>query len=143
MDNSLYQQIILIANNAVIEFRKPSQDRLDFSEASLTIVEEILEELSDFIDSIAANEIENIVNLFSCYVLEVARREYGGQYCWHESEKAPMLVVKKYKSRISIMTVAKVRNRLLGDTADNIPFFYRGFADRIKQQETNLDVLYI
>jgi hypothetical protein len=43
------------------------------------------------------------------------------------------LVVGEPAFRVAIMTWDKVRGQLSGDPADNIPFFYTGFAERVRR----------
>ena len=93
------------------------------------MVEEMLAEASDYISEMPQSAISSLVQLFGCYVLEVARATYGGEYAWLDDDKGPVLIVGEPATHIAIATWAKVRGRLSGDPADNILFFYKGFAD--------------
>jgi hypothetical protein len=42
-----------------------------------------------------------------------------------------------------LMTRDKVRGRLSGDAADNIPFFYSGFAERVRRAEPGTNAQYV
>ena len=53
-----------------------------------------------------------------------------------------LLVVGEPKFHVAIMTFDKVRGRLGGDDADNIPFFYEGFAARIRSAKRGTKALY-
>jgi hypothetical protein len=46
-------------------------------------------------------------------------------------------------SHVAIATWARVRGRLSGDEADNIPFFYEGFSRRVKAGPPGKPVLYV
>lgn len=126
---TVLQDVLDTAKRAVDTFHDRSGGGLDFSESSLSIVEEMLAEASDYISEISQPEIASLVQLLGCYVLEVARNTYGGEYAWLDQERGPVLIVGEPATHIAIATWAKVRGRLSGDPADNIPFFYQGFAD--------------
>ena len=116
---------------------------LDFSEASLSAVEEMLEEVAAFYEELTPEQREIAAQDFGCYILEVARREFGGKYAWFEQRDQPVLVVGEPAFRIALITWDKVRGRLSGDAADNIPFFYTGFAERVRRAEPGTDALYV
>jgi hypothetical protein len=115
---------------------------LDFSEASLEMIEEMLEESSQYVEQMSPEQQQIIVQDFGSYILEVARRKFGGQYLWFDKRKQPVLIVGVPKYKIALITWDKVRGRLNGDTGDNIPFFYSGFSERIAKAEPGQDVLY-
>lgn len=123
------QDVVNTAKRAVDTFHDRSGGSLDFSESSLSIVEEMLAEASAYISEMSQPEISSLVQLLGCYVLEVARTTYGGEYAWLDEARGPVLIVGEPTTHIAIATWAKVRGRLSGDPADNIPFFYQGFAD--------------
>ena len=118
-------------------------DRLDFSEASLAVVEEMLAEAAGFVDGMTDEQVVNIAQQMGCYVLEVGRRTHGGRYVWHEGRGAPVLLVGEPDFRVAILTWDKTEGRLRGDEADNIPFFYAGFAGRVRAAKPGDDTLYV
>ena len=126
---TILQDVVDTAKRAVETFHDRSSGRLNFSENSLSIVEEMLAEASGYLDEMSQAETSSLVKLFGCYVLEVARTKYGGEYAWLDEERGPVLVVGEPETHIAIATWARIRSRLIGDPADNIPFFYRGFSD--------------
>ncbi|MNM00869.1 hypothetical protein D3C81_107880 [compost metagenome] len=129
---TILQDVVDTAKRAIETFHDRSSGRLDFSENSLSIVEEMLAEASGYLDEMSQAESSSLVQLFACYVLEVARTRYGGEYAWLDEERGPVLVVGEPETHIAIATWARIRSRLSGlsgDGADNIPFFYRGFSD--------------
>lgn len=129
---TILQDVVDTAKRAIETFHDRSSGRLDFSENSLSIVEEMLAEASGYLDEMSQAETSSLVQLFACYVLEVARTRYGGEYAWLDDERGPVLVVGEPETHIAIATWARIRSRLSGlsgDGADNIPFFYRGFSD--------------
>jgi hypothetical protein len=131
------------AARAVDQLRNRSGDSLDYSELSLSMVEDILAEASDFIDQMPEDQIDALVHMLGSYILEVGRREFGGKYYWHDERDQPVLVVGEPDCKIALLAFDKVRGRLSGDEGDNIPFFYQGFAECVRNAETGRDVLYV
>jgi hypothetical protein len=138
----LNSQIAQAAEHAVALGRARSND-FDYSEASLVAVEAMLAEASHWVGGMLAEQQTTLVQNFGCYILEVGRRAFGGRYQWHNQHNQPVLVVGEPTFRVAIMTWDKVRGRLNGDTADNIPFFYQGFAQRARLAEPGTDMLYV
>jgi hypothetical protein len=116
---------------------------LDYSETSLAAVEEALAQAQDWDEEMNAEQFQNLARAFGCYVLEVARRHFGGRYCWFERRDAPVLVVGEPAFRVALLTWDQVRGRLSGDVACNIPFLYAGFAERVRQAKPGVDALYV
>lgn len=114
--------------------------KLDYSEASLEVVEALLAEAAEALDSISEDTQEALVQQLGCYLLAVGHKAYGGR-TWFEERQQPVLVVGEPDARIAIVTWDKVRSRLEGDAADNIPFFYAGFSSRARKPKKGSDVL--
>jgi hypothetical protein len=116
---------------------------LDYSERSLVAVEKVLGELAAARGELTDDQLDGVVQDFGCYVLEVGRREFGGRYAWFDRRAQPVLVVGEPAFRVAMITWDKVRGRLTGDEADNIPFFYAGFAGRARAATPGDDALYV
>lgn len=129
--STVLEDVVSTANRAVDTFRDRSNDALDFSENSLSIVEEMLAEASGYVEEMPQSDIAGMVRLFGCYILEVARKAHGGAYAWLDEKRGPVLVVGEPETHIAIATWDRVRRRLSGDPADNIPFFYQGFSEMV------------
>lgn len=139
----LTRQISERAESAVEKLQARAPDELDFSEASLTAIEALLAEVSDLVPEMPDQHVTNLVQLVGCYVLEVGRRAFGGQYFWLQERDQPVLVVGEPEYRVAIITFDKVRGRANGDEADNIPFFFDGFAERARNADPGTDTLYV
>lgn len=139
----LEEQVADKAERAVDQLRDRSGDSLDYSESSLSMVEDILAEVSEYIDLMPEDQIDVLVHMLGSYILEVGRREFGGKYYWHDGRDQPVLVLGEPDYTIAILTFDKVRGRISGDEADNIPFFYQGFATLARNPEPGSDVLYV
>jgi hypothetical protein len=115
----------------------------DYSEASLAVVDEALAEAASWEDDLTPDELRNFARSFGCYVLEVARRAFGGRYRWYEQREAPVLVVGEPAFRVALLTWDQVRGRLAGDLSCSIRFLYAGFAERVRRAEPGTDALYV
>ncbi|MEM9807658.1 MAG: hypothetical protein AAF959_20530 [Cyanobacteria bacterium P01_D01_bin.56] len=138
----LEQAVVNHATEAVTKLQQFAENPLDYSPASIVTVEAMLKYLSEE-QILFERQIDWIETLVGAYVLEVARREFGGHYYWHDAQERPVLVVGEPSCRIAIMPFGKVKGRLLGDETDNIPFFYDGFAGSARQAEPGANVLYV
>jgi hypothetical protein len=132
-----------LANLAVEIMAERTGIRPDFSESSLGIVEDTLDEAARRLDRLTSSQVEGLIRQFGCYILEVGRREFGGVYQWYEHRHQPVLVVEGENYHVALMTWDKVRSRLEGDPADNIPFFYEGFASRVREKAPGTRVLVV
>ena len=129
------------AEKAVSFSQKHNYGALDYSEASLEIMESILTRAATHASQMPKDALSGLVEVFGGYVLEVGRRQLGGRYCWHEPRNQPVLVVGEPGFRIAMMTFDRVHSRLLGNREDNIPFFFDGFASRVRRAQPGDDVL--
>lgn len=141
--STVLDDVVSTAKRAVTTFHERSNDGLDFSEDSLSIVEEMLAEASDYVGEMPQSQVSGLVRLIGCYILEVARAAYGGEYSWIDDTRGPVLVVGEPETHIAISTWDKVRGRLSGDLADNIPFFYQGFAEMARKGPPGQRTLFV
>jgi hypothetical protein len=141
MTTDFYAQMAAAADRAVELARARGGAELDYSEASLETVEAMLNEISQV--HLASEQLRAISQDFGSYLLEVARRNHGGEYQWLTDRNEPVLVWGQPRCRVAIIGWGKVLGRLKGDVGDNIPFFYSGFADRIKDPPLGKQVTYV
>jgi translation elongation factor EF-G len=130
------------AASAVAQFQQRAGGRLDYSESSLATVEEMLKEAARYKAQLSPNDCLALEELFGAYILDVAYRTYGGSYYWDKQNHQPVLVVGEPSYHVSLMTFGKVRGRLGGDEADQIVFFYEGFAARVRSATSGTKALY-
>jgi len=102
----------------------------------------MLAEAAGYADDMTETQLRKLAEDFGCYILEVARRTHGGNYFWYE-EREPLLVVGEPAFHVAMVTWGKVRGRLSGDEADSIPFFYEGFAERVRGAVPGVRALYV
>lgn len=103
---------------------------VDFSPESLRVIDAALEEAGPYWAGLPEAELDALVQQFGCYVLEVAHRQFGGEYRWHADMHQPVLVLGEPDRHVVVATWDKIRRRLR-DPADSISFFYEGIAERM------------
>ena len=130
--DDLTQQMISLAAEGV-DFFEVRFDGFDYTQASLAVVEELLHEASDFYENMSAERQDQIVEQVGAYVFEVARRNFGGRYFWYDTGDQPILSTGLPVFEISLLVYDKVRGRLKNGPEDNIPFFFEGYAERVRQ----------
>lgn len=140
--SDLARQVADKAALAVVQFQERAGGRLDYSEHSLQVLDEMLGEAARYRDQMPADDQQALVALMASYVLEVARRQHGGDYQWDAQAQQPVLVVGAPRVHLALMAHAKVQGRLAGDRADSLPFFYAGFAARVRSAAPGTRALY-
>ena len=141
--NTVHEEVAAAADRAVASLQARAGGRLDFSVDSLKAVDEMLEEASAYVADLDEAVVTGLVQQVGCYVLEVGRRAFGGQYFWHEEGAQPILVVGEPEAHVALMTWSKVVGRLTGDVGDDIVFFFHGFAEKAARPEPGANVLYL
>ena len=141
--NAIHEEVLATAERAVAALQERAGGRLDGSVASLEVVDEMLVEVSEYVADLDEAVVTSLVQQLGCYVLEVGRRAYGGEYFWHEQGEQPVLVVGEPQAHVALMTWSKVTGRITGDAGDDIVFFFDGFAARAAQPEPGSNVLFL
>lgn len=141
--NAIHDEVLATAERAVAVLQDRAGGRLDWSIASLQAVDEMLVEVSDYVADLDEAVVTSLVQQLGCYVLEVARRAYGGTYFWHEEGEQPILVVGEPAAHVALMAWSKVTGRITGDAGDDIVFFFDGFAAKAARPEPGSNVLFL
>jgi len=141
--NAILEEVTTAAERAVASLQARAGGRLDFSIESLVAVDEMLVEASAYVADLDEAVVTGLVQQLGCYVLEVGRRAFGGEYFWHEEGEQPILVVGEPAAHIALMTWSRVVGRLTGDEGDDIVFFFGGFADQARRPEPGSNVLFL
>ncbi|MGA0601494.1 hypothetical protein ACO2Q3_12395 [Caulobacter sp. KR2-114] len=121
-----------LAELAAEAARQRPNSVLNFTPESLRIVDDMLAEAAAHAPPLTDERKREVVQAFGCYVLEVARREFGGAYQWSDGDRGPMLVVGDPDFQISLVTWPRIAKRLGGDPAASLSAVYQGFADRAR-----------
>lgn len=141
--DDLTQGIVESAAEAIAIFRERTEVPLDYSAASLGGVEELLTEAASYKGQLSPDERQQLAQFLGCYVLEVARRAFGGRYHWLDAHDQPVLVVGEPAARVSLLALSKVQQRMTGEVAETLPAFYDSFAARARQPAPGTDVLFV
>lgn len=121
------------ANSFVEQFQ--TQAVLDFSVASLQIVDQILEGTAKYYKQEMDDEMkERVIKKAGSYIFEVARQNFGGRYYWYNQLNQPILVTGQPEFNLSLLAFEKVKGRLENGAEDNIPFFFEGFVEGFHQK---------
>ncbi|HMU05912.1 MAG TPA: hypothetical protein PJ990_19900 [Saprospiraceae bacterium] len=136
IDESQREFIQDMTNNAerIVEaYNDALGGTLDFSVNSLYVLDELLEQFHQNKDEVDEEMLSDLIGQAGGYIFEVARRNYGGKYYWYEQMNQPILVTGQPKFEISIIAFDKVKMRLENGQEDNIPFYFKGYEERVIQ----------
>jgi hypothetical protein len=109
---------------------------LDFSEESVEILEEILEQYHQsmpkglkklFVKGIPEEKIGEISDIFGAYVGEVMIKHFGGE--WRESNRYKNAIALYSADGTEIYPSAKVYNRILDGKGNNIWIYYHSLKE--------------
>ena len=114
---------------------------LDFSRKSLEVIEAALAEASHIIPRSQGINRVPWCNSSVATSLRWRGASSGGRYLWHNELQQPVLVVGEPQVHVAMVAWSKVQGRLAGDEADNISFFYSGFAERVTNAQARTRVL--
>ncbi len=131
------------AEKIVRAFNSKYDGAFDYSIRSLNVLDSLIEDFSDFADVSDEEIIEDFCAQAGSYILEVARRTYGGVYFWEDNLQQPMLKTGLPEFEISILTFEKVKNRIVNGDEDNIPYFFKGYSDCVRKAEKGKTVKFV
>lgn len=137
---ALANEVARMADETVALARK-MKVKLDFEEPSVVQVDALLLRIAA--EDLTPSGRELTAQRVGCYLLEVARRAHGGYFQWWEEREAPVLVIDSPDFHLGLFTWDKVRGRLRGSADDHIPFFYDGFAERVRKRAPGTDAVMV
>ncbi|TWI03161.1 hypothetical protein IQ05_00090 [Flavobacterium tiangeerense] len=120
------------AERIVESFNEKYEGAFDYSEESLVELDELLENFAEFGDQMDDEMKEDLIAQAGSYIFEVARRNFGGKYFWYDQLDQPLLVTGLPHFEISLVAFDKVKMRLENGQEDNIPYFFKGYSDRVR-----------
>lgn len=126
--------------NFCVESYSDKFNGLDFSVNSLKVVDDMLDEASDFYEEMNDNQRQNLISTVGSYIFEVARKNFGGRYFWYDQLNQPILVTGQPEFEVSILAFDKVKGRLENGKEDNIPFYFQGYEERVKNKQSGMIV---
>jgi hypothetical protein len=80
--NDIGAEVGRMAGEAALIVKDRTGKAPDFSEQSVAVIEETLEEASRYFSDLPEDQARQLVQCFGCYLLEVARHQFGGSYRW-------------------------------------------------------------
>ncbi|MDF3027074.1 MAG: hypothetical protein K0S23_1381 [Fluviicola sp.] len=146
IDNIQQEFISMATGNAeriVRAFNSKYDGAFDYSIRSLNVLDSLIEDFSDFADLSDEEIIDDFCAQAGSYILEVARRNYGGTYFWQDSLRQPLLKTGLPDFEISILTFEKVKNRIVNGDEDNIPYFFKGYSERVRKAAKGDEVIFV
>jgi len=108
---------------------------LDYSVSSLKALDELLEQFHENQNDIDEEMKSDVIAQAGSYVFEVARRNYGGKYYWYDQMNQPIFVTGQPNFEISIIAFDKVKMRIENGKEDQLPFYFKGYEERVKAGE--------
>ncbi|MNJ86607.1 hypothetical protein D3C87_41110 [compost metagenome] len=131
------------AEKIVRSFNSKYDGAFDYSIRSLNVLDSLIEDFADFTDLSDEEIIDDFCAQAGSYILEVARRSYGGTYFWEDHSQQPILKTGLPDFEISIKTFGKVKNRIVNGDEDNIPFFFKGYSERVRNAQKGEVVIFV
>ncbi len=132
----LTEDVVNTANNFVQNMQQYFDTPLDYSVESLAEIDEMLDGLGKRREELKKEAFFDLYSMTGCYVFEVARRNYGGEYFWIEEEQQPGLAAGHPDFLVVIKVWEKVKGRLTKGEEDNIPFYIAGYQEHIEIGKT-------
>jgi hypothetical protein len=120
------------AERIVRAFNVKYDGAFDYSIRSLNVLDHLIEDFGDFANLSDEEMISDFCAQAGSYILEVARRNFGGAYFWEDNLEQPILKTGLPDFEISLLTFGKVRDRIVHGELDNIPHFFRSYMDKIR-----------
>lgn len=137
--DKIQQEFISKATNhaeRIVRAFNPKYDgAFDYSIRSLNVLDSLIEDYADFSDPSDDEMIYDFCVQAGSYILEVARRNFGGVYFWEDDLKQPMLKTGFPDFEITLLTFNKVRNRILNGEEHNIPYFFKRYSDKVRKSQ--------
>lgn len=103
---------------------------LDYTPASLSALDRLL----DRFHAEGAAAPPDVVLGAASYLMEVARSEHGGVYQSFNDADPLVLVVQHSHGTVGLLATSKVQGRIENGPEDDIPFFYEGFVQAIRDE---------
>lgn len=131
------------AEKIVRSFNTKYDGAFDYSIRSLNVLDSLIEDFADFADLSDEEIIADFCAQAGSYILEVARRAYGGTYFLDARSQQPFLKTGLPDFEISLLTFGKVKNRIVNGDEDNIPFFFKGYSERVRNAQPGEVVTFV
>lgn len=134
MSQTIAERMAEDAANAVTLTEEYFTKRLDFSEESVQLVEELVDDMHYTLpQGKTPQNVALLSELWGAYIGEVFRRNVGGEWITWEDQwgKAPAIALGGTK----IFPQDKVRKRFTNGPEDNLWHYYQTFRDLLSSQQ--------
>ena len=122
-----------LADEAVKMGREGFETELDFSEASLQKVEQILSQLSkEMPENAGETDIDEMSKVWGGYLGEVMRRRWGGEWTIDYYPGGQYLIITLNVNGSKLFPSMKVNRRLTEGPQENVWDFYRTVKTRLE-----------
>jgi hypothetical protein len=111
-------------------------DQLNFSEESLVYADQFIADQYQFGDPLNTEYNEEVLELVSAYILEVARKVIGGLYVHDGDRSTPILVYGQPNFEISFLVHDKVKDRMETKDAKGIAYYFKLFSEKSKKAKS-------
>ena len=141
--NRLDDEVQKCAKRVVKMSRDRGHDVLDYTDASIELVEEMLAEAAAHATRMTEDAVRRLAQDVGCYILEVARRNHGGVFDWAADRNEPSLIITGPQISITLFCWDKVRERLREGGATNVAAFYADYVERLKQAKPGDRIVFL
>lgn len=107
----------------------------DFTIQSLTVLDQTIKSMPPYAKFNPASR-ETTKVLFGCYILETARRSFGGRYKWWEIKELPILISGEPENAIGITPFDKVLERMVSEKTETIPEYFQKYVKMMEKAKT-------
>jgi len=141
-DNDRQRFTATMEDNAARFVNECSQryEGLDYSVASLQTLDKILEDDTELYKHLDDEHKEELIEKAGSYIFEVAARNFGGVYYWYDSLDQPIFVTGQPEFEMGLLAYEKVKGRFENGQEDNIPFFFDGYIQGVRNKESSVIV---
>lgn len=130
----------MLANASLLIKQFKDDAQLDFSIESLHALDQIIEDSTEFYKKADIETRRKMIIKIGSYIFEVAKKNFGGQYYWYDRLDQPILVTGQPEFEMSLLAYEKVRGRFEKGNEDNIPFFFEGYVEGVKEKANRMIV---
>jgi hypothetical protein len=133
------------AEDAVDWAQQHFQAQLDYSEASLDQVEQILDRCHTTIPKgrlmklikryLSPEDLDRLAKMFGGYVGEVMRRQLGGHWTLDSGIYSEPTITLVFPNDSKVFPASKVYKRIINGGEDRIPFFYQVIKMKAQEEE--------
>jgi len=124
------------ADQACQSFAERAGDSLDYSQASLAMIDEMMDEFAAMAADMPVDARQGLVQIMGCYTMAVADKTFEGEFLWDERSEQPVFVVGEPEYHIAFKSFDKIAARLVGNVDSKVQTLFNEFAEKCRSAET-------